>query len=98
MASAWQRLGFYVSLLKRQLSGGPDIISWGRRVTPGCTRGIYSATGEWTREYTQQTRKDVEKWWHPRIKEQASKISEADVSILRDSERVEKRGSGLGLG
>nr|KAF6420553.1 leucyl-tRNA synthetase 2, mitochondrial [Molossus molossus] len=79
MAPAGQRLGFYVSLLKRQLNGGPDVISCGRRVIPRCTRGIYSATGQWTQEYTLQTRKDVEKWWHPRIKEQASKISEADV-------------------
>ncbi|KAM5313668.1 leucine--tRNA ligase, mitochondrial isoform 3-T4 [Glossophaga mutica] len=80
MASAWQRLGFCVCLLKRQLRGGPDVLSWGRRVVPGCTRGIYSATGQWTREYTLQTRKDVEKWWHPQIKDQASRTPEADRS------------------
>ncbi|XP_032017719.1 leucine--tRNA ligase, mitochondrial isoform X1 [Hylobates moloch] len=80
MASVWQRLGFYASLLKRQLNGGPDVIRWERRVIPGCTRSIYSATGKWTKEYTLQTRKDVEKWWHQRIKEHASKISEADKS------------------
>uniref|UniRef100_A0A671ETV0 leucine--tRNA ligase n=1 Tax=Rhinolophus ferrumequinum TaxID=59479 RepID=A0A671ETV0_RHIFE len=79
MASAWQRLGFYASLHKRQLNGGPGVISWGVRVIPGWTRGIYSATGQWTKEYTLQTRRDVERWWHQRIKEQASKISEADV-------------------
>lgn len=33
------------------------------------------------KEYTLQTRKDVEKWWHQQIKEQASKISEEDVSV-----------------
>uniref|UniRef100_A0A4X1TBS7 leucine--tRNA ligase n=1 Tax=Sus scrofa TaxID=9823 RepID=A0A4X1TBS7_PIG len=75
----WQRLRFYAFLLQRQLNGGPDVINWGRGVIPGCSRGIYSATGKWTKEYTLQTRKDVEKWWHQRIKEQASKISEADV-------------------
>ncbi|XP_049572247.1 leucine--tRNA ligase, mitochondrial isoform X3 [Orcinus orca] len=80
MAPSWQRLGLYASLLKRQLHDGPDVIKWGRRVIPGCSRGIYSATGKWTKEYTLQTRKDVEKWWHQRIKEQASKISEADKS------------------
>ncbi|XP_045385764.1 probable leucine--tRNA ligase, mitochondrial isoform X2 [Lemur catta] len=80
MASAWQRLGFYASLLKRQLHGGPDVIKWERKVIPACTRSIYSATGKWTKEYTLQTRKDVEMWWHQRIKEQASKISEADKS------------------
>nr|XP_045718555.1 probable leucine--tRNA ligase, mitochondrial [Mirounga angustirostris] len=80
MASAWRRLGFYVSFLKSQQDGGPGIISRGRRVIPGWARDIYSATGEWTKEYTLQTRKEVEKWWHHRIKEQASKISEADKS------------------
>ncbi|XP_073757160.1 leucine--tRNA ligase, mitochondrial isoform X2 [Callorhinus ursinus] len=80
MASAWRRLGFYVSFLKSQQDGGPGIISGGRRMIPGWARGIYSATGEWTKEYTLQTRKEVEKWWHHRIKEQASKISEADKS------------------
>ncbi|XP_036871879.2 leucine--tRNA ligase, mitochondrial isoform X3 [Manis javanica] len=80
MASAWQRLDFYASLLKRQLNGVPDVISWGRRVIAGCSRGIYSATGKWTKKYTLQTRKDVEKWWHQQIKEQASKISETDKS------------------
>nr|XP_035951778.1 probable leucine--tRNA ligase, mitochondrial isoform X2 [Halichoerus grypus] len=80
MASAWRRLGFYVSFLKSQQDGGPGIINRGRRVIPGWARDIYSATGEWTKEYTLQTRKEVEKWWHHRIKEQASKISEADKS------------------
>ncbi|XP_078299293.1 leucine--tRNA ligase, mitochondrial isoform X7 [Panthera onca] len=80
MASAWRRLGFYVCFLKSKLNGGPDIISRGRRVIPGWARGIYSATGTWTKEYTLQTRKDVENWWHKRIKEETSKISEADKS------------------
>jgi leucyl-tRNA synthetase len=90
MASAWQRLGFYASLLKRQLSRGPDVIRWEKTVIPGWTRSIYSATGKWTKEYTLQTRKDVEKWWHQQIKDQASKISEADVSILRRQRRGTK--------
>ena len=98
MAPSWQRLGLYACLLKRQLHDGPDVIKWGRRVIPGWSRGIYSATGEWTKEYTLQTRKDVEEWWHQRIKDQTFKASEADVSILRDTGRVEKRGEGRGLG
>ncbi|XP_036886288.1 probable leucine--tRNA ligase, mitochondrial isoform X2 [Sturnira hondurensis] len=80
MASALRRLGFRVCLLKRPLRGGPDVLSWGKRAVPGCTRGIYSATGQWTREYTLQTRKDVEKWWHPQIKDQACRTPEADRS------------------
>ncbi|XP_053525296.1 leucine--tRNA ligase, mitochondrial isoform X2 [Artibeus jamaicensis] len=80
MASPWQRMGFWVCLLKRPLRGGLDVLSWGRRVVSVCTRGIYSATGQWTREYTLQTRKDVEKWWHPQIKDQACRTPEADRS------------------
>ncbi|XP_058144797.1 leucine--tRNA ligase, mitochondrial isoform X2 [Dasypus novemcinctus] len=79
MAAAWRRLGFYASLLQRQPSSRPDVTQWERRTAPGWTRAIYSATGEWTKDYTVQTRKDVEKWWHPRLKEQPSDSSEADV-------------------
>ncbi|OWK02384.1 LARS2 [Cervus elaphus hippelaphus] len=61
MAPSWQRLGLYACLLKRQLNDGPDVIKRGRRVIPGWSRGIYSATGEWTKEYTLQTRKDKSK-------------------------------------
>ncbi|ELV10038.1 putative leucyl-tRNA synthetase, mitochondrial [Tupaia chinensis] len=75
MASAWQRLALRASLLNSQLSGVLGVIRWARRV-----RSIYSATGKWTKEYTLQTRKDVEKWWHPRIKAQASDTLEADKS------------------
>ncbi|XP_076433564.1 leucine--tRNA ligase, mitochondrial isoform X4 [Peromyscus maniculatus bairdii] len=80
MASAYQRLSFYASPLRRQLICGPPVIQWERRIIPGCARSIYSATGKWTKEYTLQTRKDVEKWWHQQIKEQASRISEEDKS------------------
>ncbi|XP_033618598.1 probable leucine--tRNA ligase, mitochondrial [Fukomys damarensis] len=72
MASSWPTLGLCASLLTRRLSGSPSVIRW--------TRSIYSATGKWTKEYTAQTRKAVEKWWHQRIKEQGSTISEADKS------------------
>lgn len=80
MGSAWPRLGLCASLLPRQLNGGSNVFGWKRKVIPGWTRTIYSATGKWTKEYTVQTRKAVEKWWHQRIKEQVSKISETDVS------------------
>ncbi|KAM6169321.1 leucine--tRNA ligase, mitochondrial [Rhynchocyon petersi] len=80
MASVRKTLGFYASLLKRQLTSRPDVIKWEMRVILGCARSIYSATGQWTKEYSLQTRKDVEKWWHQRIKEQVSPISDADKS------------------
>lgn len=69
MAPAWQKLGFGASLLKRWLKSGPDVIGRGRRVLPGSARGTHGTTGTWTKEYTLQTRKDVEKRWHQRIKE-----------------------------
>lgn len=77
MAPAWQRLGAWASLLKRQQRGWLQE----RRVFPSCNRGIYSATGKWTNDYVLQTRKDVEKWWHQQIKDQFSRIPEVDVSI-----------------
>ncbi|XP_004614585.2 leucine--tRNA ligase, mitochondrial [Sorex araneus] len=80
MAPAWQRLGLGASLLKGQQRSWPEVIHWGKRGIPSYSRGIYSATGKWTNEYTLQTRKDVEKWWHRQIKDQASRISEVDRS------------------
>ncbi|XP_007531499.1 leucine--tRNA ligase, mitochondrial [Erinaceus europaeus] len=80
MASAWQRLGFYASFLKKQLSTKPCVTHSGRGATPGCVRSIYSVTGEWTKEYTAQTRKDVEGWWRQRIQEPSSSSLEADKS------------------
>ncbi|XP_021112895.1 probable leucine--tRNA ligase, mitochondrial isoform X2 [Heterocephalus glaber] len=79
MASVWPRLGFCASLLTRQLSGSPSVPGWERKGILGWTRSIYSATGKWTKVYTMQTRKAVEKWWHQRIKEQGCTVSEADV-------------------
>lgn len=80
MACAWWRVGFGACLLKRQLSRGPSVIGWEKGVILGLSRSIYSATGKWTKEYTLQTRKDVEKWWHRRIREQPSSLSETDKS------------------
>lgn len=80
MACPWWRVGFGACLLKRQLSRGPSVIGWEKGVILGLSRSIYSATGKWTKEYTLQTRKDVEKWWHRRIREQPSSLSETDKS------------------
>ncbi|XP_012885720.1 PREDICTED: probable leucine--tRNA ligase, mitochondrial [Dipodomys ordii] len=80
MATGWQKLGSSAWLLRRQLHALTAISKRGRRVTPVCVRSIYSATGKWPKDYTLQTRKDVEKWWYPRIKDQASKTSEMDKS------------------
>ncbi|XP_058534555.1 leucine--tRNA ligase, mitochondrial [Ochotona princeps] len=80
MACSWQRAGFYACRLKRRLNDGPDAIRWDKRVILGLTRSIYSATGKWTKEYTLQTRKEVEQWWRQRLKEQACRVPETDKS------------------
>uniref|UniRef100_A0A8C3IG47 leucine--tRNA ligase n=1 Tax=Chrysemys picta bellii TaxID=8478 RepID=A0A8C3IG47_CHRPI len=77
MQSAWQRFGVCSSCLKRQLN---DLIKWQRRLIPGWIRSIYSETGKWERDYGLETRKKVEKWWLPRMKEQFCKTSETDKS------------------
>lgn len=98
MACSWQRVGFYACLLKRRLNDGPDAIRWDIRVILGLTRSIYSATGKWTKEYTLQTRKEVEQWWRQRLKEQACRVPETDVSVLGCSGREGERESGLQSG
>uniref|UniRef100_A0A4W3I615 leucine--tRNA ligase n=1 Tax=Callorhinchus milii TaxID=7868 RepID=A0A4W3I615_CALMI len=44
------------------------------------SRAIYSETGKWERIYKVETRRRVEKLWHPRIKEQFQKLSDTDKS------------------
>ncbi|XP_074844350.1 leucine--tRNA ligase, mitochondrial isoform X2 [Carettochelys insculpta] len=76
MQSSWQRYRFCSSCLKSQLR---DLIKWQRRLVPGCLRSIYSETGKWEKTYGLETRKEVEKWWLPRTKDQFCKTSETDV-------------------
>ncbi|XP_036617946.1 probable leucine--tRNA ligase, mitochondrial [Trichosurus vulpecula] len=80
MTSTWQRFGIYSSFLKGLLKIRPDAVNWEGKLIPGCSRCIYSATGKWTRDYTLQTRKEVERWWHQRLKEEFFKMSEVDKS------------------
>ncbi|XP_043925950.1 probable leucine--tRNA ligase, mitochondrial [Protopterus annectens] len=51
-----------------------------RTVQWALVRRIYSETGKWERDYREQTRKQVEGWWRPRIKEQFHKLSKKDDS------------------
>ncbi|XP_071591963.1 leucine--tRNA ligase, mitochondrial isoform X2 [Heliangelus exortis] len=80
MQSVCQRVGTCSSCLKRQLNVFLGLIKWQRRLVPGYVRTIYSETGKWEKTYSLETRKKVEKWWLPRIKEQFCKISETDKS------------------
>uniref|UniRef100_A0A8C0F7S4 leucine--tRNA ligase n=1 Tax=Bubo bubo TaxID=30461 RepID=A0A8C0F7S4_BUBBB len=80
MQSVCQRVGLCSSCLKRQLNGFLGLIKWQRRLVPACVRTIYSETGKWEKSYGLETRKRVENWWLPRIKDQFCRISETDKS------------------
>ncbi|XP_064200034.1 probable leucine--tRNA ligase, mitochondrial [Anguilla rostrata] len=68
-----QVLGCWVALSHRALSR-----SCGREGMPlapachlvSCCRTLFSATGVWERDYRVETRRKVEQWWYPRIKDQ----------------------------
>ncbi|NXO81718.1 SYLM protein, partial [Sitta europaea] len=80
MQWVYQRVGPCSSCLKRQLNGFLGLIKWQRRLVPFCVRTIYSETGKWEKKYGLETRKRVENWWFPRIKDQFCRISETDKS------------------
>ncbi|NXD77013.1 SYLM protein, partial [Halcyon senegalensis] len=80
MQSLCQRVGTCSSCLKRQLNGFVGLREWRRRLVPVCVRTIYSETGKWEKSYGLETRKRVENWWLPRIKDQFCRISETDKS------------------
>uniref|UniRef100_A0A5F8GJP6 leucine--tRNA ligase n=1 Tax=Monodelphis domestica TaxID=13616 RepID=A0A5F8GJP6_MONDO len=80
MTSTRQRFGIYSSFLKGLLNVRAHAGIWESKLNPRLSRCIYSATGKWTRDYTLQTRKEVERWWHQRLKDEFFKMSEADKS------------------
>uniref|UniRef100_A0A803VHJ8 leucine--tRNA ligase n=1 Tax=Ficedula albicollis TaxID=59894 RepID=A0A803VHJ8_FICAL len=80
MQSVYQRVGLCSSCLKKQLNGFLGLIKWQRRLVPASVRTIYSETGKWEKKYGLETRKRVENWWFPRIKDQFCRISETDKS------------------
>uniref|UniRef100_A0A8C0UTD2 leucine--tRNA ligase n=1 Tax=Cyanistes caeruleus TaxID=156563 RepID=A0A8C0UTD2_CYACU len=80
MQLVYQRAGPCSSCLKRQLNGFLGLIKWQRKLVPARVRTIYSETGKWEKKYGLETRKRVENWWFPRIKDQFCRISEIDKS------------------
>ncbi|KAM4658450.1 leucine--tRNA ligase, mitochondrial isoform 2-T4 [Amazona ochrocephala] len=80
MQSVCQTVGACSSCLKRQLNGFMGYIKWQRRLVPACVRTTYSETGKWEKTYGLETRRRVENWWLPRIKDQFCRISETDKS------------------
>ncbi|XP_025947546.1 probable leucine--tRNA ligase, mitochondrial isoform X4 [Apteryx rowi] len=80
MQSVCQRVGTCSLCLNRQLNGFLGLIKWQTQRVPVCIRTIYSETGKWEKNYGLETRKRVENWWFPRIKDQFCRISETDKS------------------
>ncbi|XP_064025896.1 leucine--tRNA ligase, mitochondrial [Pogoniulus pusillus] len=74
-----QRAGACSSRLESRLKGLLGFVRWQRRL-PACVRAIYSETGKWEKSYGLETRRRVESWWLPRIKDQFCRISETDKS------------------
>lgn len=70
---------YSVGLLKRSGCLRP----WFVQATPAIRLGIrsvFSESGVWERDYRADTRRRVEKWWHPRIQEQWHKDMKKQVS------------------
>nr|XP_028607458.1 probable leucine--tRNA ligase, mitochondrial isoform X1 [Podarcis muralis]XP_028607459.1 probable leucine--tRNA ligase, mitochondrial isoform X1 [Podarcis muralis] len=65
---------------RRQLHGSFSPVKWEKRLIPRFIRSIFSETGKWETSYKVETRKEVESWWHSRIKEQFDQTSEIDKS------------------
>ncbi|NXN95169.1 SYLM protein, partial [Rhinopomastus cyanomelas] len=80
MQLACQRVVACSLCLKAQQNVFLGLMKWHRRLAPACVRSIYSETGKWEKNYVLETRKRVESWWHPRIKDQFCRISETDKS------------------
>ncbi|NXS51714.1 SYLM protein, partial [Brachypteracias leptosomus] len=74
MQWVWQRAGAGCWCGQRQLRRGQ------RRLVPALLRATCSQAGKWEKNYGLETRKRVEKWWLPRIKEQLCRTSETDKS------------------
>lgn len=86
MQSVCRRFGACSTCLNRQLNGFLGLRNRTPLPSHACIRTIYSETGRWEKNYGQETRRRVENWWFPRIKEQFCRISETDVSIVRNLE------------
>ncbi|KFQ28707.1 hypothetical protein N331_04105, partial [Merops nubicus] len=80
MQQVSQRVGMCSSCWRRQLSGFLGLRRWQRRLLPVPVRTTYSETGKWEKNYGMETRKRVETWWLPRIKDQFCRTSETDKS------------------
>lgn len=82
-----QRAGACSSCLESRLKALLGFVKRQRRL-PACVRAIYSETGKWEKSYGLETRRRVESWWLPRIKDQFCRISETDVSMTKALEIV----------
>ncbi|KAJ8290840.1 hypothetical protein GJAV_G00018210 [Gymnothorax javanicus] len=60
----------------------------GTRLAPAChvlscCRNLYSETGVWDKEYRIETRRKVEQWWYPRIREQWHRDAQKESNSQR---------------
>lgn len=78
MGPAIMGLGFCSSCLRGRLNGLTWPKNWQRVMCHGITRTISSEAGEWEKVFGEETRKRIERFWHHRIKDQFTQISEVD--------------------
>ncbi|KAM4688401.1 leucine--tRNA ligase, mitochondrial [Discoglossus pictus] len=73
-------LGLCTSCLRGRLRGLSFPKKWLSITSQKSVRTIYSETGRWDNSYGQETRRRLEKWWQPRVKERFTTINEVDKS------------------
>ncbi|KAE8596996.1 hypothetical protein XENTR_v10016319 [Xenopus tropicalis] len=73
-------LGLCSACLKGRLNGLALPNNWQKATSLNVIQSIYSETGKWEKEYGLETRKKVENWWKPKVKERFTKISKVDKS------------------
>ncbi|XP_048367189.1 leucine--tRNA ligase, mitochondrial isoform X2 [Sphaerodactylus townsendi] len=64
----------------RPCHGALDPVTWQEKLVQRSIRSIYSETGQWEKKYGLETRKKVESWWRPRIKEPFNTTEGTDKS------------------
>ncbi|XP_005999052.1 probable leucine--tRNA ligase, mitochondrial [Latimeria chalumnae] len=78
MQSVLMRLESCSFCLKKRLSNWAGLLRRDGKLLVETRCTIYSETGRWEKDYRAETRKRVEQWWQPKIKEQSRCASETD--------------------
>ncbi|XP_053570537.1 leucine--tRNA ligase, mitochondrial isoform X2 [Bombina bombina] len=80
MGPATLSLGVCTSCLRGRLKGLVAPKKWQCLTGKREVRSIYSETGKWDKEYAVESRRRLEKWWRPKVKERFTTISDVDLS------------------